>query len=137
MSWETLGNITSISKGTTDKTYTNTYQYNRVGRLTYEHNGAEAEVSTKESHKENFLYVQNDVSGKNNGVHSNEVVKLDYYAGSAIVDLEEIQKVSSLTVFGKNDRIKPENLEVWLSEDGESRFMMRVFPRINQVKAGR
>ena len=120
LSWNTLGNITSISKGTTAKSYTNTYLYDRVGRLKYEHNGAKAEVSTKESYKENFLYINNDVSGKKKGVHTGESVKLDYYAGSAIVDLEAVQKVSSLTVFGKNDRIKPEHLEIWLSEDGEN-----------------
>lgn len=120
LEWNNLGNITSISKGTSAKPYTNTYLYDRMNRLTYEHNGAEAEVSTKESHKENFLYVQNDVSGKKNGIHSNDIVKLDYYAGSAIVDLEAVQKVSSMIVFGKNDRIKPEHLEVWLSEDNET-----------------
>ena len=120
LEWNNLGNITSISKGTTQKPYTNTFQYDRIGRLINEHNGSEAEVSTKESQKTNFLYVQNDVSGKKNGVHSSEVVKLDYYAGSAIVDLEAVQKISTLTVFGKNDRISPAHMEIWLSEDGDS-----------------
>ncbi len=120
LTWDTLGNITSISKGTTAKSYTNTYLYDRVGRLTYEHNGAEAEVSTKESRKTSFLYVQNDVSGKNKGIQNSEIVKLDYYAGSAIVDLEAVEKLTTLKVFGKNNRIKPEHLEVWLSVDGEN-----------------
>ncbi len=80
----------------------------------------ESEVTTKESRKENFLYVQNDVSAKKQGVHNSEIVKLDYYAGSAIVDLEAVQKLSTLKVFAKNNRIKPEHLEVWLSEAGEN-----------------
>ncbi len=119
LEWNNLGNITSISKGTSQRPYTNTYQYDNVGRLTYEHNGAEAEVSTKESKKTSFLYVQNDVSGKNKGIQNSEIVKLDYYAGSAIVDLEAVQKLTSIKVFGKNNRIKPEHLEVWLSEDND------------------
>ena len=119
LEWDNLGNIKSIVKGASDKSYKNTYEYDRLGRLLTEHNGADAEVTTKESQKEKFLYVQNDVSGKNKGVHNSEVVKLDYYAGSAIVDLGAVQTLSSLKVFAKNNRIKPEHLEVWLSEDND------------------
>lgn len=119
LEWDKLGNIKSIVKGASDKSYKNTYEYDRLGRLLTEHNGAEAEVTTKESQKDKFLYVQNDVSGKNKGVHNSEVVKLDYYAGSVIVDLDAVQTLSSLKVFAKNNRIKPEHLEVWLSEDND------------------
>ena len=124
LEWNNLGNITSISKGTSQRPYTNTYQYDNVGRLTYEHNGAESEVSTKESKKTNFLYIHNDVSGKNKVSslydYVSQIIKLDYYAGSAIVDLEAVQKLTSLKVFARNNRIKPEHLEVWLGNDGEN-----------------
>ena len=119
LEWDNLGNIKSIVKGASDKSYKNTYEYDRLGRLITEHNGTEAEVTTKESQKEKFLYVQNDVSGKKAGVYNSEVVKLDYYAGSAIVDLEAVQQLTSLKVFGKNNRIRPEHLEIWLSEDND------------------
>ncbi len=118
LGWDKLGNITSISKGTADNPdIKNTYEYDKMGRLISEHNGAEVEVSTKESQKTNFLYVQNDVSGKKKGIYNSETVKLDYYAGSVIVDLEKAQTLCSLKVFAKNNRIKPEHLEVWLSSD--------------------
>ncbi len=74
--------------------------------------------------KTNFLYIHNDVSGKNKvsslNDYDSQFIKLDYYAGSVIVDLEAVQKLTSLKVFARNNRIKPEHLEVWLGNDGEN-----------------
>ena len=98
------------------------YAYGRNGALTYHKKIAGSSVTTR-----SFVYLNNQIAGfmdteggKNKGEHTGNTVKLDYYAGSVIVDLDAIQKISTLTVFGKNERIKPEHLEIWLSEDGEN-----------------
>jgi len=117
LTWDNVGNIVSISKGSSENSYTNVYEYDKVGRLLYEKNGAKAEITSKNINKTRYLYVENDVSGKKQGTYKEEKIKLDYYAGSIIVDLEEIQTVTTMKVFGKNERISSEHFEVWTSAD--------------------
>ena len=117
LTWDNVGNIVSISKGSSENSYTNVYEYDKVGRLLYEKNGAKAEITSKNINKTRYLYVENDVSGKKQGTCKEEKIKLDYYAGSIIVDLEAIQTVTTMKVFGKNERISSNHFEVWISED--------------------
>ena len=117
LTWDNVGNIVSISKGSSENSYTNVYEYDKVGRLLYEKNGAKAEITSKNINKTRYLYVENDVSGKKQGTYKEEKIKLDYYAGSIIVDLEEIQTVTTMKVFCKNERISSEHFEVWTSAD--------------------
>ena len=117
LTWDNEGNIVSILKGSFDNPYTNIYEYDKLGRLLHEKNGAKVEVTSKNIDKTRYLYVENDVSGKKQGKYTEEIIHLDYYAGSIVIDLEEIQTVTTMKVFGKNERISSNHFEVWISED--------------------
>ena len=119
LKWDNLGNIKSISKGTETKPYTNKYEYDSLNRLIKEKNGADTDITTKKLDKLNFKYVKNDIICDKNGEYVSDAVHFDYNAGSAIVDLGSTRQLSSLKVFGKNNRISPEYLEIWLSKDGK------------------